>query len=105
MAQQLRKLYVGDYGFTIRLRMVKRGVAQNISSYTTLTFIFRKPDGTSDERTASFAAGGTDGKLSYVVEDDLLDTPGTWRVQARVAKTGALITSDDLRFDVLEPFA
>lgn len=95
-------IHVDDFGWVCKLCVVQDGVAQDISSYTTLQFIFRKPDGTEVEKEAAFDSDGTDGCLVYTVEDGLINVAKTWRVRAYLAKAGAELTSDPVSFSVLE---
>lgn len=95
-------IHVDDFGWLCKLCVVQDSVAQDISSYTTLQFIFRKPDGTEVKKDAIFESDGTDGCLVYTVEDGLIDAPNSWRVRAYLAKTGAELTSDPVYFRVLE---
>lgn len=89
-----------DYGWTLRIRIVQDEVIQDISSYTTRQFIFKPPVGATVTKTATFDFDGTDGVLKYTVEDGLIDQAGDWRVQARISKTGAELTSESLTFRV-----
>ena len=91
-------IHAGDYGFTGKLRIVQDNAVQDISSYTTLQFVLRDPSGTETTKTAEFTDDGTDGILQYTFADGDIDTAGIWRVQARIAKSGSELTSDDIRF-------
>jgi hypothetical protein len=93
-------IHVGEYGFLAELVIVQDGIAVDISDYSTLTFVFTKPDGTEVEKTAAFATDGVDGLLSYLVEDGLIDASGIWKVWAQVEKAGVELTSRTLRFNV-----
>lgn len=95
-------IHVDDYGWVAKLGITQDGTAVDISSYTTLTYTFRKPDGTEVEKTAAFDDDGTDGYLTYTVEDGLIDTAGSWRVWAQVEKSGVELTSDPVYFRVRE---
>lgn len=90
----------GDFGWDGKLRIVQDGVAVDISSYTTRQFILRKPDGTVATKTASFDTDGINGVLKYLFLAGDIDQDGIWYVQARVAKTGAELTSAYHRFGV-----
>lgn len=94
-------IHVDDYGWLAQLVVTQDGTAVDISAYTTCQFVFRKPDGTTVTKTATFDDDGTDGVLNYTVESGLIDVPGRWRVWAVIAKTGAELTSDPVRFDAL----
>lgn len=93
-------IHKDDYGWTGRLRIVQDRVAQNISTYTTRQFIFRKPDGTTVTKSATFATDGADGVLQYTVENGLIDSAGIWHVQARISKAGSALTSESVPFTV-----
>lgn len=93
-------IHKDDYGWTGKLRIVQDAVAQNISTYTTRQFIFRKPSGTTVAKTATFVTDGADGVLQYTVESGLVDEVGTWQVQARISKSGAVLTSAPIYFSV-----
>jgi hypothetical protein len=93
-------IHTDDYGWIGRLRIVEDEMAVDISSYTTLQYILRAPDGTVTTKTAAFATDGTDGLLQRTFVDGDIDQVGAWQVQARIAKTGAELTSARLRFDV-----
>lgn len=94
-------IHVGDFGWVGKLQIVQDGEPVNISSYTTLAFVFRKPDGTEVTKTAIFDTDGTDGWLKYTAETGLIDSINYWRVWAKIAKTGVELTSDPLSFTVL----
>ena len=49
---------------------------------------FKRPDGTTFEKTAVFTSDGTDGNIQYLSVDGDLNVAGTWNLQAYVA-TGA----------------
>lgn len=89
---------VSDFGWEGRLRALQNGIVVDISSYTTLQFIFRKPDGTTVAKPASFLTDGSDGILTYTVEAGLIDVVGSWYVQARLSKTGAQLTGEAILF-------
>ena len=95
-------IHVGDYGWVGTLQVVQDDTPVDISSYTTLKYVFRKPDGTQVEKTAVFDDDGTDGTLAYTAEDGVFDTAGEWRVRVQMAKTGVELTSHAIRFRVLE---
>lgn len=93
-------IHKDDYGWTGKIRVVQDAVAQNISTYTTRQFIFRKPSGAIATKTATFATDGADGVLQYAVESGLVDEVGGWQVQARISKSGVVLTSAPIYFSV-----
>ena len=83
------EIHVGDVGTRFELTLEDGdGNAVDISSATTLQLVFRKPDGTVLEVTATLSGAGTDGKLYYDSVDGDIDLAGQWRVQAYVLMTG-----------------
>lgn len=92
----------GDHGWVAKLRIVEDGGPVDLSSFTTRQMIFRSPTGATVTKVASFDSNGQDGLLRYVVQSGDIAVPGLWHVQARVAKTGAEITSAALPFEVEE---
>ena len=95
-----QNIHVDDYGWTGRQPLVQDKVAQDISSYTTRQFIFKPPTGAVKVKTATFDTDGVNGVLKYVIESGVIDQVGEWKVQARIAKSGAEITSDEIAFMV-----
>lgn len=85
---------VDDFGYSIQLTIVQDGTAQDISSYTTRRFVFVAPDDIETTKTATFATDGTDGVLTYTVEEGFIDQVGIWSVYAQILKTGSELTSD-----------
>jgi hypothetical protein len=99
----LKNVHVDDYGFDITLTLSQEGVAEDISTYSTLQIILEKPDGTEVTKTAVFVTDGTDGQIKYAVETGVLDTAGQWYIWAVVSIAAtAQITSDRIAFYVLE---
>lgn len=93
-------IHIDDYGWVGKLALKQDGAAVDISSYTTRQFIFKSPSGVKTTKTATFDTDGTDGVLKYMVEAGLINEVGDWWVQARIAKTGAELTSDPILFRV-----
>ena len=82
-----------DFGLYLKVRIVQDKEPVDISDYTTLQFILRAPNGDKSTVTAEFFTDGEDGYMGYAVEDGVLNQAGTWRMQARIAKTGVELTS------------
>ncbi len=93
MADSVKDIYVEDYGFSLQATIRQDGVALDISDFTDFVFVFVKPNGMTVQKTAALVTDGTDGKISYTVEDGLLDLAGNWRVYGRVSAGGAESTS------------
>lgn len=100
MANTWTDIHVGDYGSVGRLTVTEDGTAVDISSFTTLQFVFRGPDGEQTTKTAAFDTNGVNGVLAYTIEDGLFDEAGAWAVRAKASKTGVSVSSDWIEFDV-----
>jgi hypothetical protein len=72
----------------------------NVSSATTMEFIFTKPDGTKMTKDADFSSDGSDGKLRYVTVADDLDGVGDWKLQVYVILSSGEWHSDISHFRV-----
>ena len=85
------KIFVGNAGFNIILTVCDQaGSAADISGATTKKILLRKPDCSIVEKTAVFVNTGTDGKVKYLVERDVLDQSGDWGFKAEVDKSGVV---------------
>lgn len=102
MRTDWQSIHVRDYGYDCRLRLVKRGVAQDVAQYTTKQLIFRSPSGQVLTKSATFATDGSDGVIAYTVEPNVITEVGDWSVQARISNDAAELTSARLIFEVRE---
>jgi len=76
---------IGDIGTVFRLTIVDDVEdTVNVSSATTKTIRFSKPDGVSIDKPAAFFTDGADGIIQYVSVDGDLDVDGKWRLQAHI---------------------
>lgn len=71
-------------GVAIIATVKEDGVVVNIAAVSTKQLVFKKPNGITITKTASFVTDGTDGQLQYITEADFLDASGLWRVQGYV---------------------
>lgn len=56
--------------------------AANLSTTIGMQMIFESPSGTATAKTATKSGDGTDGKITYTVDDaDLFNEAGQWKVQ------------------------
>ncbi len=79
------EIHVNDVGTTFTITITENGSPMDISSATTKEFHFDKPNANGMfTKAASFATDGTDGKIKYVSESEVLDMPGEWKIQAHV---------------------
>lgn len=88
---------VNDTGVVLELTITKEsdGTALDISSASTRQIFLQPPSGTTITKSAALSGSGTDGKMRYTTEADLLAETGTWQIQGRV-----VIGSADLRTTV-----
>ena len=89
----VEQAHVNDIGTIFRVTVYDTTSAggttvADISGATTKKFTFKRPDGTTFEKTAVFTSDGTDGNIQYLSVDGALNVAGTWNLQAYVA-TGA----------------
>ena len=89
----VEQAHVNDIGTIFRVTVYDTTSAggttvADISGATTKKFTFKRPDGTTFEKTAVFTSDGTDGNIQYLSVDGYLNVAGTWNLQAYVA-TGA----------------
>jgi len=79
------EIHVDDIGTLFTITITEGGVPVDISSATVKDFHFDKPNANGKfNKTADFVTDGTDGKLKYVSESEVLDTPGDWKIQAHI---------------------
>src|SRR5262245_42640865 len=71
-------------GVAIICTIKEDGVAVDVSTVSTKQIIFRKPDGSTVTKTATFTSGGTDGKIQYTTVSGFLDMVGVWECQGYV---------------------
>lgn len=77
-------------------------VIADISDASILKFIFRKPDGTTFERSANFTNDGTDGLIEYTTVNGDLSQAGSWMLQAYVQTTSGKWRTNTVCFKVQE---
>lgn len=75
------KIRVGDIGTEFIAEIKDDDGVVDISAGTNLKMKFKKPDGTTVEKTAGFYTDGTDGKLLYTSIEGDIDQAGIWAVQ------------------------
>jgi hypothetical protein len=83
------EVHLNDVGTRFQLTLEDGdGTAVNISTATTKEFVFRKPDGSTITRDATFSTDGSNGVLYYDTVTGDIDQAGQWKVQAYVDMTG-----------------
>lgn len=60
------------------------GEVVDISPASTMELIFRRPNGSTFSRDASYYTDGTDGVIQYTSIAGDLNAVGTWKLQAKV---------------------
>jgi len=94
-------VHVGDIGTVIRLTILDQdGNALDISLATTLQIAFKKPNGTTVQKTAVLVGTGTDGKVYYQFVTGDLDVAGAWIAQAKVVLPGGTWYTTEALFNV-----
>jgi hypothetical protein len=98
----MAKVYVGDFDTVIAI-----DVGVDVSSATSLTIKYTKPDGTSGTWTG--AAGGTDNvEIQYQTNSGDIDQAGEWLLQPYVEDITGAGGWDGLgeavRLDVYDPY-
>ena len=66
----------------------------------TFTMRFRKPDGTTVDKTATLVTDGSDGQIQYVSQSGDINQAGEWRVQGVVTLTTNTWRTAHKRFNV-----
>lgn len=69
--------------------------AVDISTASVKTIYFRKPDGTTTSKTATFETDGSDGKIYYETEAAFLTPDGIWKLQGYV-EMGSVVARSSL---------
>ncbi len=87
------EIHVNDIGTTFQLTFKDDGSVVNISS-ATITIMLQGPDDVTLSKTGSLVSDGTDGKAEYVTISGDLSTPGTWKLQGKLAFASTTYFSD-----------
>lgn len=90
----------GQYGLVLTLTVKENGVVKNISTYTTRTLRYRKPDGSTIEVSMSFVTDGSDGKVTYTFPSGALDDGGSYSGQLFLSKTNVRLPTSKFSFTV-----
>ncbi len=100
MAQD--EIHVGDIGTVFETTIKDGDSIIDISSASTKSIIFRKPDKTTVTKAGSFTTDGTDGKLRYAIIADDLDAAGKWKIQVKIIMPSGTWYTDTGSFRVHE---
>lgn len=90
---EIKDIFEGDYGFAVEITIEQDGAALDISDFTDYQMIFVDPTGATAAKTAALKTDGTDGIITYTMEEDVLDMAGIWKIYGRVSSASAESTS------------
>ena len=96
----LQNIVEDNYGMAMELTIVQDNEAKDISAFGTVGYIFSKPDNTVITKVGAKKSGGTDGVVTYTIDQGLFDTIGRWMVQVVLSDTGISVSTVRLPFDV-----
>jgi len=95
-------IHLGDIG-TVMIATIKDGDAiVDVSSATTKSLIFRKPDGVVVTKPAVFSTDGADGQIQYTADAAFFDQANKWRMQALIVMPSGTWKSDAITFNVAD---
>ena len=94
------EIHVNDIGTQFIITIKDGGSAVDISSSTDQKVYIKKPNTTTLEKDASFLTDGTDGKIEYIAVAGDLDSPGNYKIQAKIEMGGSVYYSSSATFKV-----
>lgn len=94
------EIHVDDIGTPFRATIKDENDEVVDVSTASVTFIFKKPNGTTVNKTGSFVSDGTNGQVQYVTVDGDLNIHGRWELQAFVDFGSTEWYSDIYKFTV-----
>lgn len=97
------EVHVGDIGTAFRTTIYDQssGIV-DISTADSKYLIFKKPNGTVVQESASFLTDGTDGIIQYVSVSGFIDQPAVWQLQGYVTFPGGSWKTDIYEFRVFK---
>lgn len=99
-------LQKNDYGAVMELTVKdESGDAVDLSSASTYTITFRKPDGSTATKDLSFGTDGSDGVVTYTFIDGDLDQAGLWTYQVSILLPSGEFHSRPQSFRVIDSFS
>lgn len=101
------EIHKNDVGTVFTITIKDSGTAVDVSSANTTTsriILLKDPDGNVHTNTASFSGSGTAGILLFTTTTGLIDTAGTWEIQAKItlATATSVFYTDVQEFNVYE---
>ena len=94
------EVHKNDVGTIFRVTLKDGNTVVDLSSATALYFLFKRPDGTSIQRTAVYYTNGADGIIQYTMVSGDLSQDGRWRLQPYVTLPSGSWYGDIYEFDV-----
>lgn len=92
------EIHVNDIGTRFLLTIQESGSGVDISSASSISLIFKKPDDEVIYRSGILYTDGTDGKVYYDTISGDLDEAGQYKLQARVALPSGTYYTDIYNF-------
>ena len=87
--EDLNKVYIGDVGLAIILKLAKDDEDLDITGATNAKMFIKRPDGTTTEWTAEVhTISGETKYLRYFTQAGDLSQKGRWRIQAGLTLSG-----------------
>lgn len=96
------EIRVGDVGTSLQVTVQDGKSIVDLSASVIKQIIFKKPDGSTVAKNASFVTDGTDGKIKYTFAASDLSMPGEWLYQAYVTFAASSWKSDIGQFQVYD---
>lgn len=103
----LEEAHVNDIGTVFRITVYDTtstggSVVADVSDASTITFTFRRPDGTTFNKAGAFTSSGIDGKVQYSTVDGDLNGSGTWGIQVLIVSSAGTHNTSVGTFRVFE---
>ena len=100
----MSKFYVNDVGAVLEVTVTDAdtSAAIDISTATVKQIRLRNPRKTTVTKAASFTTDGTDGKIRYTTDANVLNVEGLWQFQAYIElPAGRKFSTETKTFNVL----
>lgn len=97
--QEQPDIHVGDKGTNFVSTIIDQNEdVVDLSTATSLKFRFLSPAQVPVDKDATLYTDGTDGKMSYTVEEGLFDSAGKWKYQALITTPAGSWTTNIVEF-------
>ena len=92
---------VGDIGTLFRATILDGSTAVDVSSASPMVLTFKPPRSTSFTKATTFTTDGINGQVEYTSTGaDVIDEPGSWKLQWVATLTAGTFKSDMYEFTV-----